>query len=378
MIATRAGDLAIPPGGCLVHIGFDKTGTTSLQGAFHRDRERLLGLGVRYPGTEAYHKSAGIAVTEARGNTGDAAVTMRDWQALTAEVRGARDERVFVSSEWLCRATDAQARRVVDGLGAGRVHIVATLRPLAKILPSAWQQYVKDGFTGDYESWLTGMLLDPPYVEPTPWFWIRHSHDVVLARWASVVGPERVTAIVVDSSDHDLLLRQFESLLALPLGTLVGEAEGKRNASLTYPEAELLRRVNLAFAERGLPDDLYGAAIRSGMLPRLADARSDLATAYPIVTPHWALERATEIGATAAAAIAASGIRVLGDLASLGAAPGKATKTRPVSAEDLPIEIATVAQSIVGIIAATQPERLVSQPKASRRRRRPISPIPEW
>jgi hypothetical protein len=372
-------DLAIPPGGCLVHIGFDKTGTTSLQGAFHSDRERIKGLGVRYPGTEPYHKSAGIAVTEARGNTGDAAVTMGDWRALTAKVRAARGERVFVSSEWLCRATDAQARRVVEGLGGDRVHIVATLRPLARILPSAWQQYVKDGFTGDYDSWLRGMLLEPPYIAPTPWFWIRHSHDVVLARWASVVGPEHVTAIVVDGSDHDLLLRQFEALLALPSGSLVGEPQGKRNASLTLPEAELLRRVNTVFAERGLPDELYGAAIRSGMIPRLADARSDLTTPHPIVTPQWALDRAAEIGAIAAAAIAASGIRVLGDLASLGrrTPPTKPDKS-VAGSEVLPVEVATVAQSIVGILAGTRPDRPAPAAAPVWRRRRPISPLPEF
>ncbi|HWA67398.1 MAG TPA: hypothetical protein VG899_13640 [Mycobacteriales bacterium] len=376
-MTTDPAGLAIPPGGCLVHIGFDKTGTTALQGAFHRDRARIRDLGVRYPGDEAYHKSAGIAVTQARGNTGDAAVTTADWRALCREVRAARGERVFVSSEWLCRASDAQAERVVDGLGGQRVHVVATLRPLAKILPSAWQQYVKDGFTGDYDSWLRGMLVEAPYVEPTPWFWIRHSHDVVLARWAQIVGPERVTAIVVDGLDHDLLLRQFEGLLALPAGTLVGEPEGKRNASLTLPEVELLRRVNLAFAERGLPDDLYAAAIRSGMLPRLADARTELAAPYPIETPQWALERAAQIGSAAAAAIAASGIRVLGDLASLGAAPpGRASGPRSATG-DLPVEVATVAQSIIGVLAGTRPDR-PKPPSPPRWRRRPISPLKEF
>jgi hypothetical protein len=38
-----------------------------------------------------------------------------------------------------------------------------------------------------------------------------------------------------------------------------------------------------------------------------------------IVTPQWALDRAAEIGAAAAEKIAASGIRVVGDLSALGA-----------------------------------------------------------
>jgi hypothetical protein len=302
---------------------------------------------------------------------------MADWRRLVREVRGARSERVFVSSEWLCRATDKQARRVVRGLGGRRVHVVATIRPLSKILPSAWQQYVKDGFTGDYDSWLRGMLLQPPYNAPTPWFWIRHRHDVVLARWAALVGPGNVTAIVVDGKDPDLLLRQFEALLALPDGALVAKPAGRRNASLTWPEVELLRRVNTEFGERGLSEELYAAAIRSGMLPKLADARSALVAPTPIRTPRWALERAAEVGAAAAAAIESSGVRVLGDLSSLGRAPDATNADDPGGEPS--VEAATATQAIVGILAATRADRARPEPPPRRwRRRRRVSPLPEF
>lgn len=369
-------DLAIPPGGRLVHIGFDKTGTTSLQGAFHSDRERLREHGVLYPGTERYHKSAGIAVTEARGNTGDAPVTMAAWRDLVAEVRRAGSSRVFVSSEWLCRATDQQARRVVRGLGGDKVHIVATLRPLTKILPSAWQQYIKDGYVGDYESWLQGTLRGAAYESPTPWFWIRHRHDVVIARWAAIVGPARVTAIVVDSTDHDLLLRQFEALLALPDGFLVAKPEGMRNSSLTWPEAELVRSVNAYFRDHGLAEQLYSAAVRSGVLPRLAAARAALTDPVPIPTPRWALERAAELGAAAAAAIEASGVRVLGDLSVLGAVPAANEGARETAVPA--VVAATAAQAVVGAIAGlTSPRPPLPQPSRWRRSRR-IDPLPEF
>lgn len=368
--------LAIPAGACLVHIGFDKTGTTSLQAAFHTDRARVRSAGVVYPGTEPYHKSAGIAITEARGNTGDPPVTMAAWRELCAEVRSAQRQRVFVSSEWLCRATDQQAQRVVRGLGGERVHVVATIRPLAKILPSAWQQYVKDGYVGDYESWLDGTLRGTPYESPTPWFWIRHRHEAVLARWASVVGPSRVTAIVVDEHDHELLLRQFEALLALPDGFLVAPAASGRNTSLTWPEAELMRRINTEFRDRGWSDELYSAAVRAGILPRLAGARPELTDRTPINTPRWALERAAEIGATAADAIEASGIRVLGDLASLGAPP-RADDGADGQVHEPPIDVTTAAQAIVGALAGT---RNPPQPAAKSRwrRSRRIDPLPEF
>ncbi|HVS67625.1 MAG TPA: hypothetical protein VHE56_03670 [Mycobacteriales bacterium] len=369
--------LAIPPGGRLVHIGFDKTGTTALQGAFHSDRERLRAAGVVYPGTERYHKSAGIAVTEARGNTGDPPVTMAAWAELVAEVKAARSTRVFVSSEWLCRATDRQARRVVRGLGGDAVHIVATLRPLTKILPSAWQQYVKDGYVADYESWLQGTLNGTPYSSPTPWFWIRHRHDVVIARWAGIVGPENVTAIVVDSHDHDLLFRQFEALLGLPSGFLVAKPESASNSSLTWPEVELVRRVNEYFRDQQLPDGLYSTMVRSGLLPRLAASRAALSQPTPIRTPRWALERAAEVGASAAAAIKTSGVRVLGDIDSLGAAPAGIDHDDETSAEP-PVEFATAAQAVVGVIAGTRSTPPVHPAPSRWRRARKIDPLPEF
>ncbi|HVT65707.1 MAG TPA: hypothetical protein VHD81_11170 [Mycobacteriales bacterium] len=281
-----------------------------------------------------------------------------------------------MSSEWLCRATDKQAQRVVRGLGGRRVHVVATLRPLAKILPSAWQQYVKDGYVGDYEGWLQGTLNGAPYESPTPWFWIRHRHDAVIARWASIVGPSQVTAIVVDSRDHDLLLRQFEWLLALPEGFLVATGAGQRNDSLTWPEAELLRRINIHFAGEQLSDELYSKVVRSGLLPRLAAARGGLAQPTPIATPGWALERAAEIGARAAAAIEASGVRVLGDLASLGARPAADELTEPQTEPH--VEFSAVAHAIVGVIAGAKAQRPAPPPPKRWQRTRRIDPLPEF
>ncbi len=365
---------AVPAGGRLVHIGFDKTGTTSLQGAFHRDRDRLRSLGVIYPGAERYHKSAGVAVTEARGNTGDRPVTMADWEELVGEVAAAPPvPRVFISSEWLCRADDKQAQRVVGELGGQAVRIVATLRPLAKILPSAWQQYVKDGFTGDYEPWLRGMLLEAPYQQPTPWFWIRHSHDRVLGRWAKLVGAENVTAIVVSESDRELMFRQFEQLLGLAPRTLLPEPESKQNSSLTWPEAQMLRRVNQAFRDNGWSDASYGLVIRSGLTPRLAAARAAAADeSAAIPTPPWALERAAEIGAAAAAAIRALGVCVVGDLDSLG----RPAADEPGGTPPALVPARSVAQAIAGVLIAAQ--RSPQPTSETRAGSRPISPLPEF
>ena len=312
-------NLLLPPGARLVHIGFPKTGTTALQSALEVARDRLNALGVVYPGTGRYHKEASIAAVGARPRIGEPIPGQRHWDALVREVREAGDRRVIVSSEWFCEADDEAARRVVEGLGGDTVHVVVTLRPLAKILPSSWQQYVQNGLRRSYDGWLEGMLLEPPYDRPTATFWRRHRHDEVVKRWAEVVGPDRVTALVVDERDPSLLLRQFERLVGLPEGTL--ELQKRTNASLSRPQAELVRRLNKAYRELEWPDKLYQSVVRMGVAEYLIRETPSEASGPPIVTPRWALERAAEIGAAAAREIAASGVRVVGDLDVLGRVP---------------------------------------------------------
>ena len=181
-------DLAIPAGARLVHIGFNKTGTTSIQGALSDARRNLPAHGAVYPGEDRYHKRPGIYISGASGRIGDEPVSERDWKRLVKQTNAAGDKRVVISSEWLCQSPEDAVRRVVEDLGGDRVHIVATLRPLAKILPSSWQQFLQNGMRTGYETWLRGMLLEPPYDKPTPSFWQRHRHAEVLERWAKIAG----------------------------------------------------------------------------------------------------------------------------------------------------------------------------------------------
>src|SRR5581483_956440 len=200
-------DLLLPEHAVLLHIGPHKTGTTALQGALRLARPAMKEHDVVYAGRERQHMFAALAITGGKGLIGDPAMPMRHWNRLVRQVERAGDKRVVVSSEFFDGADDEVAARVVDELGRDRVHVVVTLRPLAKILPSAWQQYVRNRLRFTYEEWLDAMLRRPPYIQPTTTFWKRHHHDVLVERWVSVVGPDRLTVIVVDESDRTALTR---------------------------------------------------------------------------------------------------------------------------------------------------------------------------
>lgn len=337
-----ADDLQLQAGARVLHIGPHKTGTTMIQDALHLARERLAAQGVVYPGTGRQPLRAMLAVTGQPTLIGEPDPDMADWALLVREVTAARDQRVVVSSEFLAEASDATACRVVRDLGGPRVHVVVTLRPLTRILPSQWQQYLQNGYRFHYLEWLEGILKDPPDT-PTPGFWRRHRHDELVARWMKAA--QNLTVVVVDDDDRMMLLRTFESMLGLPRGFLVPGANAA-NRSLTLAEAEVVRLLNEEFKRRKWPSRHYARFVRYGAIQQMK-TRQPGPGEPRIATPVWALKRATEIGAEMAENIAALGVPVIGDLSSLGDLPETDAEPAPPM---LPADAAV--QAIVGAFRA--------------------------
>jgi hypothetical protein len=341
--------LLLPEGARLVHIGPPKTGTTALQGAFHHHRPEVLAQGVRYCGRARHSGAAVLAATGRPAFLQDSgSPPISKWQALAREARTAREPRVIVSSEFFADAEAEQIPRIVEDLGGDRVHVVVTLRPLARILSSQWQQYVQSGLRMDFDPWLDAMFNKPPGAFMAT-FWRRHRHDELIARWMRVVGPDRLTVIVVDESDHDRLLRQFEGLLGLRVGTLVAHRD-LANRSMTMPEIQAVRAFNVTFKGAHLGNALFhrvmhfGAATHMKLQPPSPD--------WPgIEVPQWALDRAQETAREMVASIGASGARIVGELDGLtAAAPSKlAGPTQP----EVPIPPEVAANMAIGVLVAS-------------------------
>lgn len=366
-------DLLLPAGSRLLHVGPPKTGTTAIQGALKQARAELSPHGVVYPGKDRQHSMAARAVLGTTGPKGDPPVDPKSWTRLVRQVAAAGDRRVVVSSEVFSVAGDEAVRTIVPALGGPEVHVLVTLRPLVKILPSAWQQFVRQGLRTSYESWLARMLAPPPRKGRVPPFWNRHGHDRLVERWASVAGAENLTVVVVDESDRLMLLRVFEQLLGLPSGLL--QPERLTNPSLTFGEVELVRHLNREFHARGWSDQRHRALVRKGLVRHLQLSDRPLPDDQRIRTPAWAAERAAEIGAAAAARISASGVRIVGDISVLGELPD----LPPDGLEPAPRpEVPAVAamQAVVGMILATTrkaaklaPPVVVPVPNGSPKRR---------
>ncbi|MGW1497629.1 hypothetical protein ACWCQW_03390 [Streptomyces mirabilis] len=329
--APKSAPTPLPPGTRLLHIGPHKTGTTSIQSALFAAKDAMAGHGVDFPAHSRHPMEAALAVCARPGMMGDAKPTERHWQRLVDAVHATGRRTSVVSSEFFADAPDDEAiARIVDDLGRGqvrdrsRVHVLVTLRPLARIMPSQWQQYVQNGLRMGYEDWLEHMLRKAPYEKPNPSFWRRHRHDRLVERWVRVVGAENVTVVVVDDRDRDGLMRTFESLLGLPDGLLVPVPD-TANRSLTLAETEMLRKLNREFRGNGLPDEVYSRMVRGGAVMHMKNACRPAPDDARITTPRWALEAAAGIGAEMAGRIDGMGVRVLGDPALLSVVPSVAS-----------------------------------------------------
>ena len=343
-------DLLLPAATRLVHIGPHKTGTSALQGAFHTSRQQLAEHGVHYAGKELQPGRAALYVAGQPTLLGERTPQLGDWDELVADVAAAGQQRVVISSEFLSEADDAAAHPVVEELGGTAVHVVVTLRPLSKILPSQWQQMVQNGLRTPYEAWLESIVKQPTGSATACRIWQRHHHGRLVRRWAEAAGPERLTVIVVDENDPKALPRTFEQLLGLPNGFLVHEPD-QANRSLTLAEAEIVRQINRQFRALKWPEAIYARYVRRGAVLQLKTGRQPLPDEPRIATPAWALSRAAELGAEFADTIAGLGVRVIGDLPSLGRLPEYAAEP---TADAIPASAAAAAaQAVIGAVAVT-------------------------
>lgn len=349
----------LPAGTRLLHIGPHKTGTTSVQGALFAARDLLPEHGVVFPAHSRHPMEAALAACARPAMIGDTVPTEQHWTRLLERVGATGAKTSVISSEFFADAEgDDTIARIVEQLGGERVHVLVTLRPLVRIMPSQWQQYVQNGLRMGYEDWLTHMLRKAPYEQPNPSFWRRHRHDRLVERWVRAVGADRVTVVVVDDRDRGGLMRVFERLLGLP-ENLLQPVPDTANRSLTLAETEMLRNLNKEFRGNGLPDELYSKLVRNGAVMHMKNACSPSPEDVKILTPEWAVDAAAEIGAEIARRIDGMGVRVIGDPGLLRAVPKAPAPTAPASTapalDGIPaprISPEVAAQALYGALAA--------------------------
>jgi hypothetical protein len=309
----------LPERAVLVHIGPYKTGTTAIQTSLHEHRATLLEHGITYPG--AYHRQMRPSwALLGRSRVGEPPVPEREWDAMVEEARAAPG-RVVISSEDFASARPPHVRRLVDDLGADRVHVLIVARRLDKLLPSAWQERVKSvNETRTYDEWLREVLGTARDGDAARTFWHNHGLRTLVERWTAALPPERVIVLVNDEDDRRLQAAAFERLLGLPDGSLTPGPHA--NTSLSMERIELCRQVNVAVRERGWVGSRRLNAPRRALLAGLRAAPLHEFESLIPALPGWTGPRLAELSEERSRAVATSGVRVLGDPELLRYVPG--------------------------------------------------------
>ncbi len=341
---------ALPAGSRILHIGPSKTGTTALQGACWAARPELERQGVHYAGNRRHTATPARAVagTPALARDDREAPPIKWWTWLVREMRRSTASRVLYSSEFLAHADDAAVRRILSDTGPD-VQVVITLRQLDAILASKWQQAVQAGNTRTLDEWLKVQFAEGSDKRPSSQ-WQMHHHGRLVERWATVAGPDRVTIVVADPRNHDFLFRAFDGLLGLRPGTLQ-PVEDLQNRSLSHPEVELIRQLNVQAAGAGMRRGARNYLVLAGAA-RNAKRRPLEAGSARVRLPGWATERARELAEEALTTIRASGVRAVGDLDLL--LPAHADPGAPAApAPDLRLDPGTAAAVALGVAYGT-------------------------
>lgn len=289
------------------------------------------------------------------------------WEEFSADVRAAAEQglRVCVSTEDFGSAGPPRIQRIVEDLGGERVHVVAVLRRLDRLLPSQWQERVKSHDTITFDAWLRRVLGDDVEDREHKRFWASHDMVAMADRWVPFVG-DRFTLLAADESDPDVVPRAFEQLLGLPTGLLA--LPPASNASLSNNATELLRRINELFVHEGWSDTTYNRMIQQGVVKQLGAAGRPAGEEPIPPLPGWAAARAAELSDQRAEALRERGVRVVGELARLQV-PAPRDSSAPARAETVSVEsgVRTLAGLVESLIAETGRSAPVR-----RRRRRPV------
>lgn len=364
-MSTSATPQAVPEGTLLLHIGPQKTGSTAIQVSLHEARQELADQGVSYPGKDMRPREPGWAVLGGSA-IGRGVPDIAVWDAFVAEVKASTGTRVCVSNEDFGRADEAVVERILNDLGTENLHLVFVARRLDKLLPSHWAERVKARMTLSYDEFLHHVLDTPDIDWEARVTWEPHDIGLVLGRWSAHLRPDQITVIVSDETDRTLIPSTFEGLLGLSPGTLK-PPRSNSNTSLSYTQTEAVRRVNQLSKDLEWSPEEYWRIIQTGVVKELRAAGDSTDGPRILGLPSWAYPLVADRAEAQVAAIAASGVRVVGD-------PENLLLRGRVEPAELPAPITSVPLDLVTAVvkgAAEGSQRLHRAELRTARRARP-------
>lgn len=250
----------------ILHIGPRKTATTYLQRVMQSLVRSKTIPGKTYPirtrGRLDHNQVPGL-IDLAR-DAGEIALQSDAWTqqdgtdaaALVRAVKAAPAD-VLLSGEAMSVLRREGARTVVEAFGPTPVDVVITLRGLDRVLPSSWQQHIRNGNIVLYEEYLTlraeerdSQTYDAGVRRA---FWRAYRYGDLMRCWQGVARSVSVVTVPSSGKDPAIAWRRFRAavgLAFLPEDPPVIK-DDTANVSFTGAETFALRNLNCAMREAG-------------------------------------------------------------------------------------------------------------------------------
>jgi hypothetical protein len=343
-----------------LHVGLPKSGTTYLQAVLAKNKRSLdERSSLLYPGRSWDDQVDAVCdVRRLRAARSPGRSVPGAWDRLVSEIEAWPGDSV-VSMEWLCMASRGQVRRIVRDLHPAEVHVVFTVRDLARTVPAAWQEFTQNRRAWRWSEFLDEVAADEPTRTPGGrTFWAQQDMEVLLATWTAAVPAERVHVVTVPQrgADPAELWRRMAQVLGVPPDGYDLSDLGD-NSSLGLESAELMRRINVRLEDEQFPVSAYNRVFKHRLAKRvLAARRSDESRVLLPAEYHaWVRGRAEQ----QIEAIRSSGVRVVGALDDLRPVLPEPTDAGRTATEPDPEAVLDAAvDALVGLALERRRRRL--------------------
>ena len=296
-----------------LHVGAPKTGTTYIQDRLGLNTRSLAQHGVHVPTGSPlvspalfqFRAALDLLGQDWGGEPGHASGA---WGTLARKVRR-RSGTVIVSHEILAPAAPDRVAKAMADLGDSEVHIVYSARDLARQLPAAWQESIKQGRKWSYRRFLNRSERGGS------WFYRAFDLPSVLGTWGAGLPPERIHVLTVPRSgapDSDSLWLRFCRACGIDPGWAPVDSD-RANRSLGVAETQVVRQLNRRINRATRREAEYDELIREMLAQDQLVRRSSAPVRLPPDRFDWAeaeAERWIEW-------LGGSGVDVVGDVEEL-------------------------------------------------------------
>lgn len=211
-----------------LHIGPRKSGTTFLQRALISNAQTLRAEGLIYPvpgrslrqgltGAPQWlnHEKELLAACTAEASS------TTEW---LAPALAAASGDIILSGEAVAECTPAELDHLTAYLGVGELHVIITARSLEAVIPSSWQQHIRNGRTASLEAYVADIARrndqrqQAPLTwaaEPTQGFWLANDHAALAERWIARGARVSLVTVPAGSAPAETLWQRFLGALGL-------------------------------------------------------------------------------------------------------------------------------------------------------------------